>query len=48
MLPRKIIGVEQTDDRQIEHTTTDYRPLFALAMFALFTVTALIVTEVVK
>lgn len=48
MLPRKIVGVEQVDDTQTEHTAADYRPLFTLAVFTLFTVAALIATEVAR
>lgn len=48
MLPQKIIGIEQVNDKQVEHTTADYHPVFALAVFALLTAVALIVTEVTK
>lgn len=48
MLPKKVIGVEQIEDRQVEHKVVDYRPLLALAVFTLFTIAALITTGVTK
>ena len=47
-LPRKVIGIEQVGDKQINHTAIDFRPLFSLAVWIVFTLAALIVSEVVK
>ncbi len=44
----KVIGVEQIDDELITHTSTDFRPILAFAVFILFTVAVLIVIEVTK
>lgn len=48
MLPRKIVGVEQTGDVQSEHTTLDLRPLVTMALYALITAAAVITPELIR
>lgn len=45
---KKVIGIEQVNDEQVEHYATDFRPWMAFGIFAALTVLALIVAEVTK
>jgi hypothetical protein len=42
-LPQKVIGVEQINSAQIEHTTIDWRPIISLLVWAVLSVSALLV-----
>lgn len=48
MLPKKVIGIEQVGEEQVNHTTVDWRPVFSASVWIVFTLAAIITTEVVK
>lgn len=48
MLPQKVIGIEQIGEEQVNHTTIDWRPVLSASVWIVFTLAAIIATEVVK
>ena len=48
MFPKKVVGIEQVGEKQVNHYKIDYRPIASFAVIVLFTVVTLIITEVTK